>query len=120
MWPMLQVRRANGQARRTSASPQIASASPIGLHFVKARRTVGLDGLLQLEVERQLGNDPRSLTGPTGDAERAPIASTRSLRPTIPDPRAASAPPTPSSRTDNNRLPSRSSSETSIRVVASE
>jgi len=36
-----------------------------------ARRTVGLDGPLQLEVERQPGNDLRSLAGRTVDAERA-------------------------------------------------
>ena len=44
-----------------------------------------------------------------------PRASTRSCKPTSPEPWPESAPPTPSSRIDSSRTPSRGASETSIR-----
>src|SRR6266566_4618751 len=47
------------------------TASPLPAIFRHGELSVGLDRLLKLEVERQLGDDLRSRVGPTVEPERA-------------------------------------------------
>jgi hypothetical protein len=67
-----------------------------------------------LGVECKGDDERRSAARRAFDLIVPPSASTRSCKPTSPEPRPGSAPPMPSSRIDSTRLPLRVASETSM------